>query len=57
MMAVAVRLSLGGALVALGPDHVVGLRLEQAVQRVLDRLDLIVQIGLKALLKPLIPRS
>ncbi len=50
VVAGAVSLPLGGALVALGPDKVVGLRLEQAVQGVLDRLpDQFAQIGLKAL--------
>ena len=50
VMAGAVRLPLGGALVALGPDKVVGLRLQQAVQRVLDGLsDQLAKIGPKAL--------
>ena len=45
-MAGALRLPIGGAPVALGPDKVVGLRLEKAVQCVDDRLpDQLAQIG------------
>ena len=51
VMAGAARLPLGGAPVAPGPDKVVGLRLEQAVQRVLDGLpDQLAKIGPRALL-------
>lgn len=50
-MAGAVRLPLGGAPVAPGPDELVGLRLERAVQRVLDGLSgQLAKIGPKALL-------
>ena len=50
VVAGAVSLPLGGAPVALGPDEVVGLRLEQAVQGVLDRLPgQFAQIGPEAL--------
>ncbi len=49
-MAGAVRLPLGVTPVALGPDKVVGLRLEQADQGVLDRLpDQLAQVGPEAL--------
>ena len=50
VMAGAVRLPLGGAPVALGADELVSLRLQQAVQRVLDGLsDQLAKIGPKAL--------
>ena len=50
-MAGAVRLPLGGAPVALGADELVSLRLQQAVQRVLDGLsDQLAKIGPRALL-------
>ena len=49
-MAGAVRLPLGGALVAPGAGELVSLRLQQAVQRVLDGLsDQLAKIGPKAL--------
>lgn len=51
VMAGAVSLPLGGAPVAPGADELVGLRLEQAVQRVLDGLpDRFAKIGPEALL-------
>lgn len=51
VVAGAVSLPPSGALAALGPDQLVGLRLEQAVQSVLDRLpDQLAQIGPEALL-------
>ena len=50
-MAGAVRLPVGGALVALGPDQVVGLLVEQAVERVLDGPpDQLPQVALQGLL-------
>ena len=51
VVAGAVRLALGGPLVALGADEVVGLLLEQAVQHLLDGLaDELPQVGPQGLL-------